>query len=97
MQESPNLPPAEEANRNIYAEPPPLSQTLFGNKDKAKKDEPSTFFNQAALTVGSLLLIVVFVVVSGGSDLANIASPRQSAPQVRPLLKLGHSPLDNYT
>jgi len=72
---------------------------LFGNKDKdkAKKDEPSTFFNQAALTVGSLLLIVVFVVVSGGSDLANIASPRQSAPQVRSMLKLGHSPLDTYT
>jgi len=93
VQESPNLQPAEEANRNIYAEPPPLSQTLFGNKDKdkAKKDEPSTFFNQAALTVGSLLLIVVFVVVSGGSDLANIASPRQSAPQVRSMLKLGHS------
>ncbi|KAL0056221.1 hypothetical protein WJX82_008908 [Trebouxia sp. C0006] len=85
--ESPNAQPAEEANRNIYAEPPPLSQTLFGNKDKdkAKKDEPSTFFNQAALTVGSLLLIVVFVVVSGGSDLANIASPRQSAPQSREL------------
>ncbi len=99
MQESPNAQPAEEANRNIYAEPPPLSQTLFGNKDKdkAKKDEPSTFFNQAALTVGSLLLIVVFVVVSGGSDLANIASPRQSAPQVRSMLKLGHSPLDTYT
>lgn len=68
----------------MYAEPPPLSQTLFGNKEEAKDnpDEPSSFFNQAALTVGSLLLVVVFLVVSGGPDLANFAQPQKPVSQV---------------
>ena len=86
--QSPKTPePTDELPRNIYAEPPPLSQTLFGSKDKSKKDpneSSSSFFNQAALTVGSLLLIVIFVVVSGGSDLANFAQPQKPAPQVCP-------------
>lgn len=70
----------------MYAEPPPLSQTLFGNKDEEKDNpnEPSSFFNQAALTVGSLLLVVVFLVVSGGPDLANFAQPQKPVPQVIP-------------
>lgn len=72
-----------ENNRNLYDNPPPLTQTLFGSKDKKPGDqESSSFFNQAALTVGSLLLIGVFVVVSGGSDLANFAAPPRSPPQV---------------
>lgn len=68
----------------MYAEPPPLSQTLFGNKEEGKDnpDEPSSFFNQAALTVGSLLLVVVFLVVSGGPDLANFAQPQKPVSQV---------------
>ena len=72
----------------MYAEPPPLSQTLFGNKDEGKDntDEPSSFFNQAALTVGSLLLVVVFLVVSGGPDLANFAQPQKPVSQVIPPL-----------
>ena len=78
--------PTDELPRNIYAEPPPLSQTVLGSKDNSKKDpnESSSFFNQAALTVamGSLLLIVIFVVVSRGSDLANFAQPQKPAPQV---------------
>lgn len=72
-----------ENDRNLYDNPPPLTQTLFGSKDKkADGKEPASFFNQAALTVGSLLLIGVFVVVSGGSDLANLAAPQRTAPQV---------------
>lgn len=76
--------PLDDVPRNIYAEPPPLSQTLFGNKDEGKDnpDEPSSFFNQAALTVGSLLLVVVFLVVSGGPDLANFAQPQKPVSQV---------------
>ena len=76
----------------MYAEPPPLSKTLFGNNDKSQEDsnETSSFFNQAALTVGSLLLIVVFVVVSGGSDLPNFAQPQKPAPQVHSHLWLPH-------
>lgn len=82
--------PTDEVPRNIYAEPPPLSKTLFGNNDKSQQDpnEPSSFFNQAALTVGSLLLIVVFVVVSGGTDLANFAQPQKPAPQVHSHFRL---------
>ena len=69
----------------MYADPPPLSQTLFGNKDESKDpNEPSSFFNQAALTVGSLLLVVVFLVVSGGPDLANFAQPQKPRSQVIP-------------
>lgn len=72
-----------ELSRNIYDDPPPLTKTLFGNKDKKEgSEESSGFFNQAALTVGSLLLIGIFVLVSGGSDLANFAAPQQAAPQV---------------
>ena len=82
----------------MYADPPPLSKTLFGKKDEDtdKPDEPSSFFNQAALTVGSLLLVVVFLVVSGGPDLANFAQPRKPASQVLPVSSLcvyhQHSP-----
>lgn len=73
----------KQANKDIYAEPPPLSQTLFGSKDKEKrKDEPPTFFNQTFLTVGSLVLIAIFLVASGGSDLVGLVAPRQPAPQV---------------
>ena len=72
-----------ENNRNLYDNPPPLTQTLFGSNDKKPDSEgSSSSFNQAALTIGSLLLIGVFVVVSGGSDLANIAAPQRTAPQV---------------
>lgn len=68
----------------MYADPPPLSKTLFGKKDEGSDNpnEPSSFFNQAALTVGSLLLVVVFLVVSGGPDLANFAQPRKPVSQV---------------
>lgn len=79
--------PTDEVPRNMYADPPPLSETLFGKKDEATSnpDEPSSFFNQAALTVGSLLLVVVFLVVSGGPDLANFAQPRKPPSQTREL------------
>lgn len=79
-----------ELNRNIYDNPPPLTQTLFGTKDKKPDAEGSTsFFNQAALTVGSLLLVGVFLVVSGGSDLANLAAPRRTQTQVQLHAMLG--------
>ena len=47
--------------KDIYAQPPPLSRTLFGKKDKKDPDTPPTFFNQKLLTAVSLVLVGVFI------------------------------------
>ena len=66
-------PPPEEPKRspldtNIYDNPPPLIQTLFGQDSKANSsseqsdDSPK---NKPALLAGTLLLVLVFLLTSG--------------------------------
>ena len=65
---------------NIYDNPPPLSQTLFGLRPKANSssdqndDSPK---NKPALLVGTLLLVLVFLLTSGAVNFGSSEKGQQ--------------------
>ena len=79
-------PPPEEPKRtpldtNPYDNPPPLMETLFGQRPKADSsseqsdDSPK---KKPALLAGTLLLVLVFLLTSGAVNFG----PSQKAQQV---------------
>ena len=79
-------PPPEEPKRtpldtNIYDNPPPLIQTLLGQRpqaDSSPEQSDDSPKNKPALLAGTLLLVLVFLLTSGAVNFG----PSEKAQQV---------------
>ena len=68
MQPQPEEPKRTPLDTNIYDDPPPLIQTLFGQRpqaDSSSEESDDSPKNKPALLAGTLLLVLVFLLTSG--------------------------------